>query len=107
MKKVWIPLTAIVLAVLGFILNGYCDNIFSAGEHALGYFASGRFAVGVFSSGLFSVGIFSAGLFSVGIFSLSVFNLALYGAGVFIIAWKKQRPQVEIAQKEDEQNISG
>ena len=102
MKKIWIPLTAIVLVVLGFILNNYFEHVFSAGEHALGYFASGRFAVGVFSSGLFSVGIFSAGLFSVGVFSLSVFNLALYGAGVFIIAWKKKRPQVEIAEKSGE-----
>ena len=89
MKKTWILLTAIVLIVVGLILNFTIGNQFSSGDFCLNYFAAGDFACGVFAAGKFSCGIFSIGIFSIGVFSLGIFNIGLYVIGFFLVGWKK------------------
>lgn len=89
-KKIWI---AIVLVLLGGILELTIGNMMSAGDFALDYFAAGDFACGVFAAGKFSVGVFSIGIFSVGIFSLGIFNIGVYALGFFLIGWKKKYPK--------------
>ena len=51
MKKLWILVTAITLAITGIILSITSGNLFSAGEFSLNYFAAGDFACGVFAAG--------------------------------------------------------
>ncbi len=94
MKKYWILITAIVLAVAGLLFNQFYAPSLSAGEYALNYFSAGQFSAGVFSAGTFSVGIFSIGIFSIGIFSIGIFNIGLYAIGVFILAYKKRLPKM-------------
>jgi hypothetical protein len=89
MKKTWILLTAIVLVIVGLILNFTVGNQFSSGDFCLNYFAAGDFACGVFAAGKFSCGIFSIGIFSIGVFSLGIFNIGLYVIGFFLIGLKK------------------
>ena len=90
--KYWVSV-AVVLVVLGLILELTVGHMMSAGDFAFNYFAAGDFACGVFAAGKFSVGVFSIGLFSIGIFSLGIFNIGLYAVGFFLIAWKKNYPQ--------------
>ena len=90
MKKQWIFVLAVILLIVGVVLNAIYGGLFSSGTHSLNYFASGQYAMGVFASGEFAVGIFSAGIFSVGIFSIGIFNVGLYALGLFVMAWKKK-----------------
>lgn len=90
MKKYWILFTAVLLILVGILLEVQFGNMFSAGTYAANYFASGDYAIGVFAAGKFSIGIFSAGLFSVGIFSIGIFNVGLYTIGFFLFGWKKK-----------------
>ncbi|HEC42200.1 MAG TPA: hypothetical protein ENI20_05155 [Bacteroides sp.] len=89
MKKTWILITAIVLMIIGLILNFSVGSQFSAGDFTFNYFAAGDFAFGVFAAGKFACGIFSAGIFSIGIFSIGIFNIGLYTIGFFLLGWKK------------------
>jgi hypothetical protein len=90
-KKIWITI-ALVLALLGGILELTVGNMLSADTYALNYFAAGDFACGIFAAGKFSIGVFSIGIFSIGVFSLGIFNIGIYAIGFFLIAWKKQYP---------------
>jgi len=92
-KKIWIAIVAIVLALVGGVLELTYGDMMGAGDFALDYFAAGDFACGVFAAGKFSVGIFSIGIFSVGIFSLGIFNIGVYALGFFLIGWKKKYPK--------------
>ncbi len=94
MKKHWILITAIVLFIIGLLVNMFYSSSLSSGEFAFNYFSAGRFSVGVFSAGIFSIGIFSAGIFSIGIFSIGIFNIGLYAIGIFILAYKKRLPKL-------------
>ena len=94
MKKQWIFVIAVILLILGVVLNAVYGVLFSSGTYSFNYFASGQYAMGVFASGEFAVGIFSAGIFSVGIFSIGIFNVGLYALGVFVLAWKKKQPEL-------------
>ncbi len=94
MKKYWILITAIVLVIIGLLVNIFYSSSLSTGDFALNYFSAGRFSVGVFSVGIFSIGIFSAGIFSIGIFSIGIFNIGLYAIGIFILAYKKRLPKM-------------
>ena len=93
MKKQGIFVLAVILLIVGVVLNAIYGGLFSSGTHSFNYFASGQYAMGVFASGEFAVGIFSAGIFSVGIFSIGIFNVGLYALGVFVLAWKKRYPE--------------
>lgn len=90
-KRIWISI-AVVLGLIGAILQFTTGNMMSAGTYSFNYFAAGDFACGVFAAGKFSIGIFSIGIFSIGIFSLGIFNIGLYALGFFLIAWKKKYP---------------
>ncbi|HAM97117.1 MAG TPA: hypothetical protein DCQ26_00750 [Marinilabiliales bacterium] len=92
MKKYWILTVAVVLVIVGLIVEHFYGNQCHSGEFARGYFAAGDFAIGVFAAGQFSIGIFSAGIFSVGIFSISIFNVGLYAVGFFVWGWKTKKP---------------
>lgn len=94
MKKLWILIVAVVLVILGLILNFTQGGMLGAGDFVMNYFAAGDFAMGVFAAGKFSIGIFSIGLFSVGIFSVSIFNVGIYSVGIFVLAFKKRVPSV-------------
>ena len=84
MKRVWIFIVALALALVGIILHFTAGDMLSAGDFAVNYFAAGNFACGVFAAGNFSCGIFSIGIFSVGIFGVGLFNIALYAMGFFL-----------------------
>jgi len=99
MKKQFLVLIAIVLILIGGILEFTIGNMLSSGSYALNFFASGDFACGVFAAGKFSVGIFSIGIFSVGIFSIGIFNIGIYALGFFLVAWKKKYPKIELLNK--------
>ena len=105
MKKIWIPIVAVVLLAVGTILQFTQGDMLSAGEYVFNYFAAGDFALGVFAAGKFSCGIFSIGIFSIGIFSVSIFNISIYSIGIFVIGYKKRLPklmQPECEEKEEE-----
>lgn len=90
MKKYWILIVAVVLLVVGLILNFSGYEAFSAGNYVIKFFAAGDFAIGVFAAGDFAIGIFSIGIFSIGIFSIGIFNIGLFSIGIFVYAWKKR-----------------
>ncbi len=92
-KKVWIILTAVVLFVLGVILQYTNGGVCSIGNFSFNYFSSGDYALGVFASGKFAIGVFSVGIFSIGIFSIGIFNIGLYAVGLFLLGWKKRLPK--------------
>ena len=92
-NKTWIAIVALVLALVGGILELTIGNMMSAGDFTFDYFAAGDFACGVFAAGKFSVGIFSVGIFSIGVFSLGIFNIGIYALGFFLIGWKKKYPR--------------
>lgn len=92
-NKIWIAIAAIVLALIGGVLELSTGNMIHAGNFVFDYFAAGDFACGVFAAGKFSIGIFSIGIFSIGIFSLGIFNIGIYALGFFLVAWKKKYPK--------------
>ncbi len=103
MKKYWILITAVILLVVGIIINMQSGNLMSVGNYSFNYFAVGDYAIGVFAAGNFSIGVFSIGIFSVGIFSLGIFNVGLYAVGIFLFAWKKRYAKI-ITEKKEEEN---
>ncbi len=104
MKKYWYLFVAVILIVVGFILNYTYQPMFSASDYAFNYFAAGDFALGVFAAGKFSAGIFSIGIFSIGVFSVSIFNVAIYSVGIFVIAYKKRLPKLMANDSEEKEN---
>lgn len=101
MKKYWVLITAVILLVVGFIINTQSGNVIHVGNFSCEYFSAGDYAFGVFAAGEFSVGIFSVGIFSVGIFSLGIFNVGLYAVGIFLFAWKKKYAKIISETKEE------
>lgn len=93
-SKKWIAVVALVLGLIGVVLELTVGNVMSSGDFPIDYFAAGDFACGVFAAGKFSVGIFSIGIFSIGIFSLGIFNIGIYALGFFLIGWKKRYPKM-------------
>ena len=93
-KNIWIGAIALLLLIIGVIIELSGGNMFSTGEYVLNYFSAGEFACGIFSGGIFAAGIFSIGIFSVGIFSIGIFNISIFSIGIFVIAWRKNLPKV-------------
>lgn len=91
-KNYWIAALALLLLVVGLVLQFTTGGQLSSGEYCMNYFAAGDYAVGVFAAGKFAVGIFTVGIFSIGIFSIGIFNIGIITVGIFVVGWRKRLP---------------
>jgi hypothetical protein len=95
LKKYWILALAVILIIVGIVLNSIYGNVSSAGQFSSNYFAAGDFSMGIFAAGTFAIGVFSIGIFSIGIFSIGIFSIGLFSVGLFVIAKYKKTLKIE------------